>query len=89
MRKYLGSFISALLAAFVILVFGFFYFIIFKEIPGAGFIGYIFITIAVISVGVTAAVLIQRIKEIKKGEEDDLGKYWFYYRKRDWNYSDS
>jgi hypothetical protein len=29
----------------------------------------------VISVGVMVAVLVQRIKEIKEGEEDDLSKY--------------
>ena len=25
------------------------------------------------------AVLIERIKEIKKGEEDDISKYWLYF----------
>ena len=30
--------------------------------------------------GVTIKVLIERINEIKKGEEDDLSKYWFYNR---------
>jgi hypothetical protein len=27
-------------------------------------------------------VCLERIKEIKEGEEDDLSKYWFHYRKR-------
>jgi len=75
MKRYFAPFLSAVIAALAILVFGFFYFIIFKEVPGAGFIGYIFITTAVIAAGVTIVVLIQRIKEIKEGEEDDLGKY--------------
>ena len=73
--KYTGSIISAVLAVLLICVFGLLYFFIFKEIPGVGYIGYIFIGIALVAVGVTAAVLIQRIREIKRGEEDDLGKY--------------
>ena len=34
------------------------------------------------------AVLIERIKEIKKGEEDDISKYWLYFgqRIRNFNY---
>ncbi len=75
LERYIGSIISAVLAVLLICVFGLLYFFIFKEIPGVGYIGYIFIGIAVAAVGVTAAVLIQRIREIKRGEEDDLGKY--------------
>jgi len=75
LERYSGSIISAVLAVLLICVFGLFYFFIFKEIPGVGYIGYIFIGIALVAVGVTAAVLIQRIREIKRGEEDDLGKY--------------
>ena len=29
---------------------------------------------------VTIKVCIERINEIKKGEEDDISKYWFYQR---------
>jgi len=75
LESYMGPVISAVLAGLLICVFGLLYFFIFKEIPGVGYIGYIFIGIALIAVGVTAAVLVQRIREIKKGEEDDLGKY--------------
>ena len=75
MKRYFAPFFSAVIAALLIVVFGLFYFFIFKEIPGAGYIGYIFIAIAIIFVGVMVAVLVQRIKEIKEGDEDDLGKY--------------
>ena len=37
--------------------------------------GFICIAAALIGVGALTAVLIQRIKEIKGGEEDDLGQY--------------
>ena len=30
--------------------------------------------------GVMIKVCVERIKEIKKGEEDDISKYWFYNR---------
>ena len=31
-------------------------------------------------VGICIYVLVERIKEIKSGEEDDLSKYWLYFR---------
>ena len=31
-------------------------------------------------IGVIIYVALQRIEEIKGGEEDDLSKYWLYYR---------
>ena len=75
LERYLAPLFSAIIAALLILIFGIFYFKIFSEIPGVGYVGYIFIGIALVAVGVTAAVLVQRIREIKRGEEDDLGKY--------------
>ncbi len=75
MKRYVAPFISAIAVALVIVAFGFFYFLIFKEIPGTGLIQFIFIAVTFIAVGVLVTVLIQRIKEIKEGEEDDLGKY--------------
>ncbi len=75
MKRYIAPFISAIAVALIIVAFGLFYFLIFKEIPGTGYIRFIFIAVTVVAVGVMAAVLIQRIREIKEGEEDDLGKY--------------
>lgn len=70
MKRYVAPMVSAIAAAILIVVFGFFYYFIFKEIPGTGLIQFVFI-----AVGILIAVLLQRIKEIKEGEEDDLGKY--------------
>ncbi len=75
MKRYVGPFVSALTVSLVITAFGLFYFIILKQIPGLGYIRFIFIAVAIVSVCVLVIVLIQRIRELKEGEEDDLGKY--------------
>ena len=75
MKRYIAPLISAIAVAIIIVAFGFFYFLIFKEIPGTGFIRFIFAAVTLIAVGVMIAVLVQRIREIKEGEEDDLGEY--------------
>jgi hypothetical protein len=74
-KKYIAPLVSALIAGLVIIAFGLFYFFIFREIPGVGYVGYIFMGIALIAVTITAVVLIQRFMEIQRGEDDDLGKY--------------
>ncbi len=75
MKRYIAPVLSALAVGIVIAAFGIFYFLIFKEIPGARVIRFIFASGVLIGVGALTAVLIQRIREIKRGEEDDLGKY--------------
>lgn len=75
MKRYVAPFISAITVAVIIVAFGIFYFLIFKEIPGIGYIRFIFIGLTLMAVVVLVIVLTQRIGEIKKGEEDDLGKY--------------
>ena len=67
--------LSALAVGIIIAAFGIFYFVVFKKIPGASIIGFIFAGGALAGLAALAAVLYQRIKEIKRGEEDDLGKY--------------
>ena len=75
MKRYIAPVLSALAVAVIIAAFGIFYFILFKEIPGASVIRFVFAAGALIGLVVLAAVLVQRIKEIKRGEDDDLGKY--------------
>lgn len=43
------------------------------------------IVIPLLLAGASIYVLIERIKEIRSGEEDDLSKYWLHIRKRIWN----
>ena len=75
MKRYVAPVLSAIGAGIVIIAIGVFYFRIFKEIPGGSVIGFIAVTGVLAGLGVLIAVLIQRIKELKGGEEDDLGKY--------------
>ncbi len=75
MKRYIAPVLSALAVGIVIAAFGIFYFVIFKKIPGASIIGFIFAAGALVGLAALAAVLVQRIKEIRQGEEDDLGKY--------------
>lgn len=75
MKRYIAPIISAIAAGLVIAGFGIFYFLGFGQIPGASLIRYVFAAGAFAGLVVLVVVLIQRIKEIKRGEEDDLGKY--------------
>ncbi|HDQ14978.1 MAG TPA: hypothetical protein ENN41_09230 [Sediminispirochaeta sp.] len=75
MNKYIGPVLSAVVFIIAIAVFGFFYFFVISELAGARIIGLLFVGAALVGMGIMVAVLIQRIKEIKKGEEDDLGEY--------------
>ncbi len=75
MKRYVAPVVSALAVGIVIAAFGVFYFVIFKKIPGASLLGFIFAAGALAGLGALVVVLVQRIKEIKRGEEDDLGKY--------------
>ena len=75
MKKYIAPIIFGCLAIVFIITGGLFYFIILKEIPGIGFIR---ILILLVSIGLAAAmivVLIIRLKEIGREEEDDFSKY--------------
>jgi len=75
MKRYTAPIVAAIGAGVIIAVFGGFYFMIFKAIPGASCMRLLIAGIVLAALGVLVAVLIQRIKEIKEGEEDDLGKY--------------
>ncbi len=75
MKKYIAPIIFGCLAMVFIIAGGLFYFVIFKQIPGIGFIG---ILVLLVSIGLAVAmivVLIIRLKEIKMEDEDDFGKY--------------
>ena len=50
------------------------------SVPEILWMGIIGIIIALIFIGISIYNLVERIKEIRSGEYDDLSKYWFYYR---------
>ena len=49
------------------------------RIPDSLWIKAVGIIIPLFFIGVSIFVLIERIKEIRSGEEDDLSKYWLYF----------
>lgn len=51
MKRYIAPFISAIAVALIIVAFGLFYFLIFREIPGTGYIRFIFLAITIVAVG--------------------------------------
>ena len=61
--------VSVLLILYFIVYFGFL--ITFLN----GFLRYVFILFPIIFAGITVYVCVQRIKEIRSGEEDDLSQY--------------
>ena len=66
--------ISILLIIYFIVYFGFLITLL------DGYLKYIFGVVPIIFAVITVYVCIERIKEIRSGEEDDLSKYWLYYR---------
>ncbi len=73
--KYIPVIIVGIATVFGIVLVGFFYYFIFRTIGPARIIG---IVILVLTAGLAATmmyVVYTRITEIKRGEEDDLGKY--------------
>ena len=81
-RKMIGPIIAACaLIAYFILYFS----LIITAVNGVT--KYLLGVLPLLFVFIIIRVCVERIKEIKEGEEDDLSKYWFYYRKRirnDW-----
>ena len=49
------------------------------RIPDSLWIKAVGIIIPLFFIGVSIFVLVERIKEIRSGEEDDLSKYWLYF----------
>lgn len=73
--KYIPVVVVGVVSVFGIALAGFFYYFIFRTIGPTRIIG---IAILVVTAGLVAAmmyVVYTRITEIKRGEEDDLGKY--------------
>jgi len=54
---------------------GVFYYKIFSQLPIPDSLRWIIVVGTLAVIAALVAVLIQRIKELKRGEEDDLGKY--------------
>lgn len=75
MKKFIAPVISAVFAAVVMSVFGWLYISVFLQIPNLKWLALLFAAGALAGIAVLIAVLVQRYKELKRGEEDDLSKY--------------
>lgn len=75
MKKYINKIIAPIIISLLMIVYVAFYFtILINTIPFL-FLKILFGIIPIALIGAMVYVLIQRIKEIKGGEEDDLSKY--------------
>ncbi len=76
MKKYIGSIVAA--AAVIALVIGyvvFIYFAVFGSLNIGLVVKIVIAGTALIVIGIIVTVLIQRIREIQGGKENDLSKY--------------
>ena len=81
-KKIVGAVISAVVTAILSVGYALI-FVFIPDIPTSLKIG--ITVIYAIPVVVLVIVLTERIKEIRKGEEDDLSKYWLYLGQGVWN----
>lgn len=72
--------IAPLIITCILMVYFTFFILGIVSIPGPLWVKTIGIIISLALMGVSIFVLIERIKEIRSGEEDDLSKYWLLQR---------
>jgi len=75
MKKYIAPIISALAVALLVAAYAVFWFFVIDEAEISGIIKIGITVAAVLVIGGIAAALFSRIKELKEGQEDDIGKY--------------
>jgi len=74
-KKILAPAIIVILGSIVIAVYVYFYLFVFRKMNFPAIINFIIILIAVTLIAALIAVFIQRIKELKEENEDDISKY--------------
>ncbi len=75
MNKYIAPVIIVIILCIAAVITGYFYIFIFNRIAiGRGFV-YTIILLVLLLISALVTVLIQRIKEIKKEEKNDLSQY--------------
>lgn len=75
MGKYRAPIVILILMTIVFSLWGFMYLRIFSGPEYPGFVRIIIVITAIAVISLLTAVFIQRVKEISKGEEDDISKY--------------
>lgn len=74
-KKILAPAIVVILGSIVIAAYGYFYLFVFQKMNLPAIINFIIILIAITLITALIAVFIQRIKELKEENEDDISKY--------------
>lgn len=75
MGNYFKKFIAPIVISVLIIAYLIGFVLLWESIPAPSFVKIIGIVIPIFFIGVIVYVLIERIKEIRGGEEDDLSKY--------------
>ena len=72
------KFVAPIVVTVLIVLYYFLYFAFLISLLD-GFIKIFLGVVPIVFSALTIAVCIERIKEIKKGEENDISKYWLYF----------
>jgi len=75
MNKYLGAILSALTVALLAAGYAVFWFFVLEEADMLGFVKILITVAAVLAICGVGAALFSRIRELRRGQEDDIGKY--------------
>lgn len=75
MKKYAAPIIILVILSVLAVLWGFLYFTIFSNLNFPPMMRFVVIIAAAVSIGLLTAAFIQRIKEINRGEDDDISKY--------------
>ena len=79
-KKHTKKLIAPIIITVILVIYLIAYFVGIIFIPMNVLIKIVIGIIPIGGIGVMIYVLIERIKEIRSGYEDDISKYWLYYR---------
>ena len=75
MKKYIGAVVSALVVALLVAAYVVFWFYVIDEAEIVTIVKIGITVVALLVIGGIGAALFSRIRELKRGQEDDIGKY--------------
>lgn len=75
MGNHMKKLIAPIITTVLLIAYFIFFLVQWASVPLQGFAKILGIVIPMCLMGVSVYVLIERIKEIRSGDEDDLGKY--------------
>ncbi len=75
MNKYLGPVLSALVVVLLTAAYVVFWFLVLDKADILRFMKIVISVVAILTICGIGAALFSRIRELKRGQEDDIGKY--------------